>query len=95
MPATRLKTLEGYLSKKSPNIFHGWQKRWCVLENRIFSFYETKDASYPNGVINFDQLSVKVHPEDDKLSFTLIPANLALLSMEVTRNSISRQRIVN
>jgi len=68
----RLKNLEGWLYKKSPNVFHGFQRRWCVLQGKIFRFYESRDSTYPNGVFNFDQMSAKLIIDDSLPLFRYI-----------------------
>lgn len=67
-----IKELRGYLFKKSPSFFAGWQvsslpyssvlfqERFIVLKDRRLSYYkdekEAKAGAQPKGVINFDLL---------------------------------------
>lgn len=46
--------IEGYLSKYSPSMLKGWQKRYVILRDRKLSYKKTHEQSYPNGVLNFD-----------------------------------------
>ena len=58
----------GFLRKKSPSFFQGWQQRWFVLEKSSFSmrYYKTRDDKEPAGevplseilIANFDMLVV-------------------------------------
>lgn len=65
-----LETLEGWLKKKSPHIYQGWQTRYCKLQDRKFYYYKQKDLENPMGVLDFDMVSVIFTENKENNSFT-------------------------
>ena len=70
--------LEGYLSKKSPSRFRGWQPRYFILGNGLIRYYKTKptdeniDSDMQGSVHVAGLLSVLNVPSDkEQLSFVL------------------------
>jgi len=60
----------GFLHKKSPALFAGWQERYFVLKNRKLKYFKSnkpEDMHVPKGVINFDQFSCAISDMKDKL----------------------------
>ncbi|CAG9325498.1 unnamed protein product [Blepharisma stoltei] len=51
---------EGWLKKKSPKVLKGWQSRYFVLSNKVLSYYSDENKENPLGLLNFDQISVKI-----------------------------------
>ena len=46
---------EGWMEKKSPSFFAGWQSRQFVIKDHIFRYSkETKGAFEQLGTLNFD-----------------------------------------
>lgn len=56
----KLEKLEGWLRKKSPHLVQGWQSRFCRLADRKFFYFKKKDLENPNGILEFDIVSVKL-----------------------------------
>ena len=51
-------TLSGYLEKKSPSLFGGWQKGFFkILEGRVLLYSEKEKDKEFKGTINLDQVS--------------------------------------
>jgi hypothetical protein len=38
------KPLKGFLQKRGPKEYHGWKRRWFVLENNILTYYKVRRA---------------------------------------------------
>ena len=68
----KLPTVEGTLLKKSTSkigvtkiltigIKNSWKKKYCKIENCIFTYYKNKDRLRykPFGIINFQQVEIK------------------------------------
>jgi hypothetical protein len=55
----------GFLQKKSPSFFKGWQQRFFILKDRKLKYYNAKvpvnsTKAIPKGVINFDYFTCSV-----------------------------------
>ena len=64
------KNLEGYIFKRSGNFLVGWQIRWCRLQDKILCYFEKQSSLKPNGILNFDQLSISLKVHEDKPEFS-------------------------
>jgi hypothetical protein len=58
--ANELKLKTGFLQKKSPSFFSGWQERYVKLDQKKLRYFKGADAKYPNGVLNFDHYESKI-----------------------------------
>lgn len=48
----------GYLEKKSPSMFGGWQKRFFrILEGKLLTYFEKDSDKEPKGAIDISSLS--------------------------------------
>ena len=63
--ATKIKYgFQGVLLKESPNLFGGWDERYCILKGQRFVYKENQYPTSPNaGVLNFNLLSCELHGE--------------------------------
>lgn len=57
-----LPELSGWLHKKSPALFAGWQKRYVTIKNKKLKYFKTSESRIPSGVLNFDIFKVHVMP---------------------------------
>ena len=60
---------EGFLYKKSPSLFVGWQERYAILKERKLKYFKSnsaEDLAVPQGVLNFDHFNCTVEKCDDK-----------------------------
>ncbi|CDW89888.1 ph domain containing protein [Stylonychia lemnae] len=60
------KDLKGYLQKKSPSFFRGWQDRYVTLKDHKMCYFEKEGDVDPKGVINFDLAKADVKFIDKK-----------------------------
>ena len=65
----------GYLLKKSPSIFAGWQNRYFILQNNKLKYFlsSSTDAG-PRGVICFDKVHTtveEVNKDEFKFDITI------------------------
>ncbi|CAG9329377.1 unnamed protein product [Blepharisma stoltei] len=70
-----LPTKDGWLKKRSKNIFHRWQWRYFVLQNKKLSYFRKKTDIQPAYVINFDLVTVDVQVinPNDPSSLMIVP----------------------
>ncbi|KRX00740.1 hypothetical protein PPERSA_03000 [Pseudocohnilembus persalinus] len=59
-PPKQLDSLKGYLYKVSPIGLVGLQKRYAVLENKIFTYYKNEKSKKQLGSLNFNQVSCDI-----------------------------------
>jgi len=60
--------MEGFLGKKSPAMFVGWQDRFVVLEDRKLRWFKSnqgKDLAVPEGVINMEHFEIILEIPND------------------------------
>ncbi|CAD8099256.1 unnamed protein product [Paramecium sonneborni] len=50
----QLKQLQGMMLKKSPYSLIGFQKKYCIIESRILSYYNFEEKDRLEGQLNFD-----------------------------------------
>lgn len=78
---------EGVLYKKSPNIFHGWQKRWGKLHDSYFWYYEDDNKKKPNGCLDFRHVHVRIEASLNKPEFKLhIEGNSKVFELKCETN---------
>ena len=66
------KKYEGWLKKKSPKLFGGWQKRYFrILEGKLIVYSEKKDSKDLKGQIPFEHISNPESKDKTKLKFNL------------------------
>jgi hypothetical protein len=66
------KKYEGWLKKKSPKLFGGWQKRYFrILEGKLLVYSEKKESKDLKGQIPFEHISNPSSKDKTKLQFTL------------------------
>ncbi|EAR84066.2 PH domain protein (macronuclear) [Tetrahymena thermophila SB210] len=68
----------GYLLKKSPTLFQGFQKRYCTLDNFYFNYYLPENKSSIFGSINFQIIDTYIQeirdPQTQQLTeFKIVP----------------------
>ncbi|KAL4430444.1 hypothetical protein ABPG74_013294 [Tetrahymena malaccensis] len=68
----------GYLMKKSPTLFQGFQKRYCTLDNLYFNYYLPENKSSIFGSINFQIIDAYIQeirdPQTNQLTeFKIVP----------------------
>ncbi|CAD8180998.1 unnamed protein product [Paramecium octaurelia] len=73
----QLKHLAGFMQKKSPHFIQGFQKKYCILENRKLSYYNPEKKTLLEGSLNFDlqdyQYSEQRNSQNKIIEFKLIP----------------------
>lgn len=88
--------MQGVLLKESPNLFGGWDERYCVLKGQRFVYKEDCHPTSPNaGILNFHLLSCQLFLHKDGSVceyFTYILPHAASLSPTPTNTSYSRHR---
>ena len=66
------KKYQGYLQKKSPSLFGGWQKRFFkVLDGKVIVYFEKENDQKAKGTIKLDEISDPEATEDKVFKFTL------------------------
>ena len=66
------KKYQGYLQKKSPSLFGGWQKRFFkVLDGKVIVYFEKENDQKAKGTIKLDEISNPEATEDKVFKFTL------------------------
>eukprot|EP01022_Parablepharisma_sp_SALTPOND_P012975 TRINITY_DN1691_c0_g1_i3.p1 TRINITY_DN1691_c0_g1~~TRINITY_DN1691_c0_g1_i3.p1 ORF type:complete len:277 (-),score=6.51 TRINITY_DN1691_c0_g1_i3:895-1725(-) len=61
---TPINKQEGYLQKYSKSLLGSWKQRYCILQGRSFSYYETRNTQKLKCCINFDTVKCVVIPEN-------------------------------
>ncbi len=52
------KSYSGYLEKKSPSLFGGWQKRFFkIIDGRVCTYSEKENDKDYKGLINLEEIS--------------------------------------
>ncbi|CAD8084441.1 unnamed protein product [Paramecium primaurelia] len=73
----QLKQLTGIMLKKSPHFIQGFQKKYCILDNRKLSYYNHEKKNLLEGSLNFDlqeyQYFEQRNSENKIIEFRLIP----------------------
>jgi len=52
--------LKGYLEKKSPNLFGGWQNRYVVLAKKRLCYFAKEGDEQAKGIINFELIPTTI-----------------------------------
>ena len=72
IPLEECKKYEGWLKKKSPSFFGGWQKRYFrILDGKLMVYSEKKDSKELSGQVPFEHISLPQSKDKTKLKFTL------------------------
>lgn len=53
---------EGFLSKLQPTWPYSPQKRWCVLQGRMFSYYDSQTAAKPSATLDLKGAEITLDP---------------------------------
>jgi hypothetical protein len=51
-------TKSGWLEKLTSKLIKTWQSKFCILRQKVFSFYTKKSIKQPAACLNFDQVQV-------------------------------------
>ena len=66
------KKYKGFLKKKSPSLFGGWQKRYFrILDGKVMVYSEKENDPKPKGHVKLEQISKAEATEDKIFKFTL------------------------
>jgi hypothetical protein len=83
------------LLKESPNLFGGWDERFCILKGQRFVYKEDCHPTSPNaGVLNFNLLSCQLAPHRNGNAcdyFTYWPFQVEFPQSTLTKHSYSRR----
>lgn len=63
----------GWLQKKSPKFFIGWQWRYFELKDKKLYYFKNTVGRKPKGVINFDLVSIDIVDVSNSCEFILAP----------------------
>jgi hypothetical protein len=63
----------GWLQKKSPKFFIGWQWRYFELKDKKLYYFKNTVGRKPKGVINFDLVSIEIVDVSNSCEFILVP----------------------
>ena len=55
---------EGWLKKKTTSFFLGWQKRYCVVNDHKFKYYNSINAEKPSAIFNFNHISCHIYVDE-------------------------------
>ena len=44
----------------------GWQKKYCLLENKAFRYYKNKNTKILGGILDFDWINASIQVEKPK-----------------------------
>jgi PH domain/Permuted papain-like amidase enzyme, YaeF/YiiX, C92 family len=78
-----------WLEKKTTGILKRWQSKYCVLEDKVFRYFNKRDLKHPSGVFNFDQIQVNLFDKNDNI-FILSPVECDRVFEFRTKNSEDR-----
>lgn len=79
---------EGWLYKKSPNYFVGWQKRYALVDDLTLWYFESPDNLKPNGWLDFRHVIIRIEASLNKPEFTLrIQGNSKVFYFKCDKNS--------
>jgi hypothetical protein len=73
MVAFNLPSRTGWLQKKSPKFFIGWQWRYFELKDKKLYYFKNTVGRKPKGVINFDLVHVEVVDVKGSNEFVIAP----------------------
>lgn len=68
-----LPTRSGWLQKKSPKFFIGWQWRYFELKDKRLYYFKNTVGRKPKGVINFDLVTIDIVDVRNSCEFILVP----------------------
>mmetsp|Transcript_12777 Transcript_12777/g.23788 ORF Transcript_12777/g.23788 Transcript_12777/m.23788 type:complete len:353 (+) Transcript_12777:419-1477(+) len=63
----------GWLEKKSPKIFIGWQWRYFELKDKKLYYFKNTVGRKPKGIINFDLVNIEIVDVKNSKEFMLVP----------------------
>jgi hypothetical protein len=81
----------GFLDKKSPSLFGGWQKRYFkILEGKVLAYADKENSKDYKGTINLEEISDVKSVDKKRLEFINILVSVSNSEEEL---GTSRQRL--
>jgi hypothetical protein len=75
LKGSSLPEMEGYLKKKSPTLWKGFEIRYCILKDRKLVYYKNENNDTFRGCLNFNFIGAQIKmSRTSKKRFTVKPA---------------------